>query len=51
MAKRINIFSKEITGIEHWIGYLILLISYTVALLILLNKKILTTGSKNSPVN
>ncbi len=39
MAKRINIFSKETTGIEHWVGYLILLISYTVALFILLSKK------------
>ena len=39
MAKRINIFSKQTTGIEHWTGYLILVVSYISALIIAICKK------------
>ena len=39
MGKRVNIFSKQTTGIEHWAGYLILLVSYLSALIIVLSKK------------
>ena len=39
MAKRVNIFSKQTTGIEHWAGYLILLASYASGFIIVLCKK------------
>jgi hypothetical protein len=39
MAKRVNIFSRQLTGIEHRIGYLVLLITYITALIIAFCRK------------
>lgn len=39
MAKRVDIFSRQISGIEHWVGYLILLVTYTAALIVVFCKK------------
>jgi hypothetical protein len=42
MAKRLNIFSRSITGPAHLVGYIILLLSYTAALIVAVCRKDLT---------
>ena len=39
MTKKINIFNRQITGREHWVGYLILLITYASAIIIVFCKQ------------
>jgi len=39
MAKRVNIFSRKITGKEHILGYIILLVAYASSLIVVVSKK------------